>query len=555
MAAQQTPGLARSPCASRRARGIAWSAARALACGAMLLLSPLLAEAKPEPPNPGPTPTTSSSRTRDTRALRTASGASRAKSKRDTPTPPSAASKPQPAGRTQRAPAAAPTATEPRGEPEWLRIAPPELPENAVVETEDGETWIGAHDLARLLVAAKFWRSDVRKLELRAQGHRVQLTVDNPFVLVDDHTVTLPAPVRSRGGQLRVPVAIVDSLPRDTSWVRLAYDPVRRRVLRVPRLGLVHRPKIASMAELERISFPADRPSEVTVIGRSRAHFRIRFGGLFVGSLPDTLPPGGLVRSLRAITSASGSSFEIAIGPEAGGYRLEIQESRGMATLLISRASTPDFDAFAPEGPPGPRAVRVIVLDPGHGGGDPGVIVSGAIEKNLTLSLARELARALGKRLRARVILTRTDDRSMTVQERAERANRAHADLVISLHFDGGPASAARGVCAYCAPATFGGASGDEGLLLPWRDVATRHAVRSRELAEAVLSAFELRGLGPARLREILPYTLLGVNAPGLMLECATLTSDADRARVLSASGISTLAGAIAAGIDAYTRQ
>ena len=89
---------------------------------------------------------------------------------------------------------------------------------------------------------------------------------------------------------------------------------------------------------------------------------------------------------------------------------------------------------------------------------------------------------------------------------------------------------------------------------MPWRDVATRHAVRSRELAEAVLSAFELRGLGPARLREMLPYTLLGVNAPGLMLECATLTSEADRARVLSHAGIAELAGAITAGIDAYAR-
>ena len=47
---------------------------------------------------------------------------------------------------------------------------------------------------------------------------------------------------------------------------------------------------------------------------------------------------------------------------------------------------------------------------------------------------------------------------------------------------------------------------------------------------------------------------LLGVNAPGLLLECATLTSDRDRARVTGRQGIENLAHAITAGLDAYRR-
>ena len=137
----------------------------------------------------------------------------------------------------------------------------------------------------------------------------------------------------------------------------------------------------------------------------------------------------------------------------------------------------------------------------------------------------------------------------------------ARADVVISLHFDGVSAPAARGATAYFAPATFAGADepasqgGSAIVVLPWRDVATRHAVRSRELAEAVRSALELRGLGPARLREVLPMPLLGVNAPGLLLECATLTSDADRARITGPQGLENIAQAIAAGLDAYGRE
>ena len=76
-----------------------------------------------------------------------------------------------------------------------------------------------------------------------------------------------------------------------------------------------------------------------------------------------------------------------------------------------------------------------------------------------------------------------------------------------------------------------------------------------RELSEDLLSALELRAQGPARLREILPYPLLGVNAPGLLLECATLTSDVDRRRILEPRGLSDLAATLADGISAYQRN
>jgi N-acetylmuramoyl-L-alanine amidase len=91
--------------------------------------------------------------------------------------------------------------------------------------------------------------------------------------------------------------------------------------------------------------------------------------------------------------------------------------------------------------------------------------------------------------------------------------------------------------------------------LLPWRNVAVRHAVQSRTLAEAILSALELRGEGPTRLRDRLPCALLGVNAPGLLLECAVLTSPADRERVQQQAGLQDLAATIADGVLAWQRN
>ena len=434
-------------------------------------------------------------------------------------------------------------------------------PETAPTRVIEGEVRIGANDLARLLGATKFWRSDVRKLVLRAGNHRIQLTVDNPFVLIDDSTIRLPAAVLSRAGELQIPVALVDSLPQESALARLLYDPGRNVVIQVPASGVVGTPQIAIDADGTRLWFPVDGSTEVVVLSRSRAHFRVRFDGFFVGSLPDTLPEASLVRAVRTISTVTGSGFELDLVPWSEGYRVVREPSAGRVGLLFRDRADESLDAFARQGPPGPRPLRVVVLDPGHGGSDAGVSVEGAVEKDLTLALAMLLRDEIARRLSARVVLTRDDDRDLSVDERAQRANRVRADLVLSLHFDGFGSPQARGVTAYCPPAVPGSAglsppaaTEASPLLLSWRDVAIRHAVASRELAEDVLAALELRAQGPTRLREVLPYTLLGVNAPGLMIECATLTFQADRARVTQRPGLAELAATIVDGLEAYGR-
>jgi N-acetylmuramoyl-L-alanine amidase len=355
----------------------------------------------------------------------------------------------------------------------------------------------------------------------------------------------------------------VDSLPADSLLARLFFDARRARVIVLPTSGAVGSPTLAAGAAVTRVSFPADRPDAAVVVARSRAHFRLRFGGLFTGAVPDSLPAGGLLRALRPIAAAGGSAFECEIAHEAAGFRLGPDASGRRVVLELFRESVPGTEPFAPEGPRGPRVLRTIVLDPGHGGDDPGVIAGGAVEKDLALALARVLRTELEHRLAARVVLTRDDDRNLSADQRAEVANRARADVVIALHFDGLPASGARGATAYCPPATFTEAGDGEASpggsqpfqLLPWRDVAVRQAVQSRSLAEAVLSALELRGEGPTRLRDRLPCALLGVNAPGLLLECAVLTSPADRERVQQAQGLQELAATIAEGVLAWQRN
>ena len=93
----------------------------------------------------------------------------------------------------------------------------------------------------------------------------------------------------------------------------------------------------------------------------------------------------------------------------------------------------------------------IVVLDPGHGGRDPGArSVSGATsEKDLTLLMARELRDELAERGRVRVALTREDDRYLTLDQRAEIARKLGASAYLSLHIDSAPNPAARGATVY----------------------------------------------------------------------------------------------------------
>ena len=93
----------------------------------------------------------------------------------------------------------------------------------------------------------------------------------------------------------------------------------------------------------------------------------------------------------------------------------------------------------------------IVLIDPGHGGRDPGATsVSGDItERELTLAMARELRDVLATRGRVRVALTRDDDRYLTLEQRAAIARRLGAALFVSLHMDSAPNPLARGVTVY----------------------------------------------------------------------------------------------------------
>ena len=134
-------------------------------------------------------------------------------------------------------------------------------------------------------------------------------------------------------------------------------------------------------------------------------------------------------------------------------YRLVIdiqgQESAEKVALIEKKPAPASPPSKTIKPPPLP-ALRKIVLDPGHGGRDPGAVgVDGIAEKDIVLSVAKKLAERLKTELGMEVLLTRKDDTFIPLPDRTAIANAEDADLFISLHVNASPNPEARGIETY----------------------------------------------------------------------------------------------------------
>jgi N-acetylmuramoyl-L-alanine amidase len=193
------------------------------------------------------------------------------------------------------------------------------------------------------------------------------------------------------------------------------------------------------------------------------------------------------IASRRTVT---GAALALGVGCALLAAVAARSDATAPATLTV-RLPPPATDRIY--GSPIARGRPIVVIDAGHGGRDPGArAVSGEIaEKDLTLTLARELRDDLVKRGRVRVAMTRDDDRYLTLDDRAAVARRLNAVMFVSLHMDSAPNPLARGASVYSLSDV---ASDVEAA----RFAASENRGAAREIAggstQAILSDLAMRG-------------------------------------------------------------
>jgi len=193
----------------------------------------------------------------------------------------------------------------------------------------------------------------------------------------------------------------------------------------------------------------------------------------------------------------------------------------------------PGYPTWNPPQPTPGRAV--VVLDPGHGGPDPGAIgIGGLREKDVVMDIARQVA-ALLEQQGVQVVLTRTADVDLGLEPRVALARRVNATLFISIHANALSLSRpdVNGIeTYYFYPASYG---------LAW------------ELHRAMVQASGApdRGVRQARFY-VIRHT--PADMPSVLLEVGYVTGATDAARLASAEGRRAMAQAIAQGIGRYLR-
>lgn len=222
------------------------------------------------------------------------------------------------------------------------------------------------------------------------------------------------------------------------------------------------------------------------------------------------------------------------------------------------------------------QRIRTVVLDPGHGGEDPGSISAcGVTEKAINLKLAWALRDALLERdPELVVLLTREDDRTLSLEERTHFANAAGADLFVSVHANGAPNPGAHGIETFflapdgtalgelvpghrdAGPALARqevGVGGDV-LAVMLEDLRRDGAVReSARLAESVQRA--LVGATGARDRDVRSGTfrvLRGARMPAVVVEVGFLTNASEARRLRDPGYRERIVAGLVQGIESF---
>ena len=254
-----------------------------------------------------------------------------------------------------------------------------------------------------------------------------------------------------------------------------------------------------------------------------------------------------------------------------------------------------DRDEEAAEAPPGaverskkiPRGalakqlalgVRRIVVDPGHGGKDFGApgFIPGVHEKDVVLEIAKRVAKKIRDDMNLEAILTRSDDRYLTLEERTAFANTRGADLFVSIHTNASRDSRAYGTETYFLNL----ATDDESIRVAAMETATStknisdlHSIlndllknakinESSRLAEMVQFSLvkNLNRKGYDRVKDKgvkqAPfYVLLGARMPSILVETAFISNREECRLLTTASYQEHLAESIVQGLRAYIKE
>ena len=417
-----------------------------------------------------------------------------------------------------------------------------------------GQELIALDDVASMFQVAVREDTLAGGLTVTYKGRTIVVSADQPMASVNGRVVTLPSPAARTGRRWMVPVEFLSRALAPIYDMRIDLRRASRLLivgdLRVPRLvGRVDMPGPPTRATLE--ITPA-APVTIT-IDATRIVVRVD-----ADALDLTLPSagGGLIDQIRP--GDQPNTVALVLNGRAGMARAASMDTDNVTRVTIevpplnppAETAAPPVAVPIPAEPAAPiatsprAALETIVIDPGHGGDDVGVTgVGGVQEKQITLEVARRLRGLIENRLGIRVVLTRDDDRAVSLDERAALANNRKADLFLSLHANAALAPGVSGAEVFHArldrESEDALRSADEGVALPvlgggsrkidvirWDLAQARHIDASSMFAGMLEEGLRAHiAMSPRPLQQGPLRVLMGADMPAALVEMAYLTN------------------------------
>ena len=451
-----------------------------------------------------------------------------------------------------------------------------------------GQEMIALDDVASVLGVTVREDALAGAVTVTYRGQTIVLTPDQTLASVSGRLVSLPAPLTRSGRQWLVPVEFINRA------LGLIYDsPLELRKdarlaiagrLRVPRVVARYEPSTTGL----RVVFEISPPTPVAV-AQERDRLLVRFEADWLDASLPAVPTVAAIPGRRPAGRSgqhSGDRHRSAIrglqGDHGFGRRCLVAAHTRPAAIRLRDRHHGSCDACpAPSCGPGDQCRSQLrarpdsrpscsirgtaeTTDGARGAG-------GAVEKNITLAVARRLKTAIETRLGARVLMTREADRAVTLDERAAMANNNKADLFLSLHANSSVRRSLKGAEVFYLSLdnygdqvrrlseaqrqtlpVFGG--GDRDIdLISWDMAQARHIDQSATLAGLV--EHQLRGrveMGPRAIEQAPFRVLSGANMPAVVVEMG-FVSNAEQERQLTSEAFQTaLAQSLFDAVMAY---
>lgn len=443
------------------------------------------------------------------------------------------------------------------------------------------EVYLPSAPAALAFKAGRFWQSATRRLTFRLGERSFHATVDSRLVVAEGSEVLLPVPVLTIDGDVWLPIVFFTDVLGPGAGISVSWDPGSRRlafgrkdynVVGV-RLEQLDRATAVHVLTTEPLSFRAEAIEP--------GHVALKIYRGEVDPLAVAGGPQGMVRSVQARQHPDHAMVHVLLDDQAGRFHAEARDEGLDIVLVLEEASVGGMPEPVPHGrldlafrdepavDLGPAIdVRKVAIDPGHGGVEVGKDgPGGLLEKDVNLAVALELRRLLEDE-GIEVVLTREHDAQLSLVERTEIANRAGADLFLSLHCNGWFNDSARGLETYflspakseysqaVAEAENAAGGNDDVAFIVWDLVQSKFITASSDLAEIVQTGIvedtraEDRGVRQAGFR-----VLVGAHMPAVLVEMGFLSNPDEARRLGDRRHQRALAAALAAAVVEFKER